>query len=705
MNATSAWRTLAISALGICLLTGSHMGDLRWEPLCEPSVGGWVTSLAVSPHDPKRVLVGGDILGIGLSLDGGETWQGTFGLRCWEIADFTWHPRDPNVVWAGTMGGPYVSRDGGRTWTSSRAGLPAVNGGTYSAPIQRVCFDPNNPGRLLAFGGSHREYQTDRPGEWGAVWESTNGGATWSRLSTVKPGGGNVMDAAFAAGSSDRIYAAVDGYGPVVSEDGGKTWHLRRSGLPTAGVKDIAVHPVDPDVAVVAVWNHAAGEGTRGAGGIWWTRNAGASWEPRNAGIRQNRGPNENFVTKMKSIAIAPSSPRRWVTSDIAYDNPGVYVTDNQGEGWTRHGAGSPFMPSGGNFTGLEFSPRDAETLFVFGSEYILRSTDGGRTWSDVSSRLVNGGVRGRGYSGWVATRFAFHPTDPQRSLFAGLDHGFGWQSRDGLRSWTRGSGLENWFGAQEIAWSANDHIYLACGQFGNFTGIARSQDGGRTYTLLHGPERGLPAANKFDGKEPRGLYCLADNPAHVWAVIGGELYRSTNHGETWSKQECGPEPRRIAGDPRNPRRFFVTCRDGVYEAIEGGARFARMEGSPAEGHRLTVDTLGRVYVLPWRAANGGIWRLENNRWTRLRDDPYLQDIAVDPANPRRMMAVSNDHPYHDETFATGVWTSEDDGKTWRQQNLGLAQLRTETVAVSPRDPSLWIVGTGGRGFFFTRWQ
>jgi hypothetical protein len=68
------------------------------------------------------------------------------------------------------------------------------------------------------------------------------------------------------------------------------------------------------------------------------------------------------------------------------------------------------------------------------------------------------------------------------------------------------------------------------------------------------------------------------------------------------------------------------------------------------------------------------------------------------------MMAVSNDHPYHDETYATGVWTSEDDGRTWRQQNNGLAQLRVETVAVSPHDPDLWIVGTGGRGYFITRW-
>ena len=54
------------------------------------------------------MLIGGDILGIGLSLDGGETWQGTYGLRCWEIEDFAWRATNASTVWAGTMGGPYV---------------------------------------------------------------------------------------------------------------------------------------------------------------------------------------------------------------------------------------------------------------------------------------------------------------------------------------------------------------------------------------------------------------------------------------------------------------------------------------------------------------------------------------------------------------------------------------------------------------------
>jgi hypothetical protein len=55
--------------------------------------------------------------------------------------------------------------------------------------------------------------------------------------------------------------------------------------------------------------------------------------------------------------------------------------------------------------------------------------------------------------------------------------------------------------------------------------------------------------------------------------------------------------------------------------------------------------------------------------------------------------------------WSSDVCSSDlDDAVTWTQQNFGLAQLRAACVAVSPQDSDLWIVGTGGRGYFITRW-
>ena len=49
--------------------------SLGWVPLGESAVGGRITGLAVNPANPNVVLVGGDMLGVGLSVDGGRTWE------------------------------------------------------------------------------------------------------------------------------------------------------------------------------------------------------------------------------------------------------------------------------------------------------------------------------------------------------------------------------------------------------------------------------------------------------------------------------------------------------------------------------------------------------------------------------------------------------------------------------------------------------
>src|SRR5262249_49529264 len=152
------------------------------------------------------------ILGTGLSTDGGWTWQQTSGFVNFELGDFTWHPTISTIAWAGTLGGPYESTDGGLTWTAQRNGMPGASTAYCSAPIQKVIFDPNNPNTLLAFGGNQRDFITPQSGTtaYGAVWKSTNGGANWSKLTTLGGSGvtgANIRNACFAAGSSSIVYA------------------------------------------------------------------------------------------------------------------------------------------------------------------------------------------------------------------------------------------------------------------------------------------------------------------------------------------------------------------------------------------------------------------------------------------------------------------------------------------------------------------
>jgi hypothetical protein len=641
--------------------------------------------------------LGGDILGIGLSVDGGDSWKGAYGLQCFEIADFTWHPTDPDVVWVGTLGGPYQSTDGGRHWTSRRTGMPAVSQWTWTVPIQKILYDPNDPARLLAFGGNHHGWG-GAVAEYGNVYESTNSGGSWSRLATIMAGG-DIAAAAFAAGSSTLLYAAVKDYGVCVSDTGGATWQLRTNGLPCGRVTDLVVHPANPLAVYVAMSNRPLGTGEYEAGGVWTTTDGGTNWMPRNVGLRQNTGSDPNYVSKFKSLAIHPLNPNRLITADTAWNNAGAYVSDNGGESWTKYNARSIAMPSGANLTGVEFDPADPDTCFGFGAEYLLRSRDGGCTWEDISSLVVAGepGFRGRGFAGWVTTQFRWHPTDPQRAIFTGFDHGFGWQSRNGLRTWTRGRGLPAWGGATDVSWGPDDSVFMTYGQSDGTYGIARSLDGGESFTMLNGAALGLPTSG-----HPRSVYARPDVSGDVWICWNG-LRRTTDFGANWSTTPAGADPCWIAADPIDPQRIYVSCTDGVYQSTNG-ISFFRMTGSPSETTRLTVDSSSRVLAVKWRKSGGGLYRSGPNRWAQLRPDQYIRSVAVDPGNPQRLMVATCDDPYHDDTFATGIWTSEDDGRAWTQQNLGLPHLKGMCVSVSPHDPDLWIVGTGGRGFFITRW-
>ncbi len=125
------------------------------------------------------------------------------------------------MVWAGTMSGPCVSRDGGHHWEWKRQCFPPVSWGSYSAPVQKILIDPQRAGRLLAFGGSRRRWSNpDGKAVW-AVWESVDDGTSWKELSRID-GHADVMASGFGPGTNPPIYVALHNKGVWVSTDGGR---------------------------------------------------------------------------------------------------------------------------------------------------------------------------------------------------------------------------------------------------------------------------------------------------------------------------------------------------------------------------------------------------------------------------------------------------------------------------------------------------
>ena len=133
-----------------------------------------------------------------------------------EIEAFTVfvHPRDPNLVFAGTADGVYRSTDRGQNFR--RADFP-----DRGVQVWSFLHDDADPKRMLA-GGSPV-----------SIYRSKDGGASWKRMPDPQlpihakmPFSCRVMRFAPHARCRGEIFAALEVSGVMRSTDGGESWKL-----------------------------------------------------------------------------------------------------------------------------------------------------------------------------------------------------------------------------------------------------------------------------------------------------------------------------------------------------------------------------------------------------------------------------------------------------------------------------------------------
>ena len=695
-----------------------------FSQLGEPGVGGRITSVAFDPQNPDRVFVGGDLLGIALTDDFGQTWQSTTGLASWEIGDITTTPTADGRIWTGSLSGPQSSTDG-VNWTLSRNGMPALSDSQYSLAIETILVDPTNNSRLLAFNGNQRNWVAPGAispvtGNWdgdGSVWESTDGGQSWSLLATVSAAS-NIRAAAHNADGS-LLYAAVANQGVFVSTDGGSSWQATNAGLPHANPYDITAHPTDDQVAWVSLGEGPQVDGNFLAGGIWKTVDGGANWNAVNDGLNIVSNATAFNTGSFHQIVVAPSQPDVLFTSNVAPGQAAVYRSDDGGDTWVVVADGSTPRPNAYDSALRAFDigvhPTDADRVVIGSDDTLLGSTNGGNTWSDLTteegeSRFFSG----RGYSGLVSTDIVFNPADPDEIILLGFDGGNFIQSIDGGESWRRTvQDVSAWGGAIEAAYSITnpEQIYVLLGQFDNFRGVGVSNNGGTSFSLTVGAGAGLPEIGNVpggpNGEFPggaNGLAVIDDGGTDiVFAVVGGQFYRSTDNAESFALHQ-GPTSLDGALDVAadTDGNVFVTTGSGAFVSTDGGVSFTATNGTPSGLSTLyaSASEPGVIYGVAFRAGEGGAYRFDGTSWERIFDDFFSHGIAIDPENPNNLAVVTTEPQFNDVSSATGVHLSDDGGQTWTAVVDGLPLTRLRTAEFDPSNPDRLVVGTTGRGFY-----
>ena len=682
--------------------------------LTEPGVGGRITSIAFDPANPDRLFVGGDLLGIAVTDDFGDTWQSTTGLASWEIGDITTTASADGRIWTGSLSGPQSSTDG-IDWTLSRNGMPEISSARYSLATEAVLIDPNNNSHLLAFNGNQRDWQApgavdpSGSGQWtgdGSVWESLDSGSSWTQLSTVAPAG-NIRAAAFNANGT-QLYGAVARRGVFVSTDGGATWTQSAEGLPHGNPYDITAHPTDPNTAWVSMGDGPEVNGRIVAGGIWRTTNAGASWEAANEGLSIVSNSTAANTGSFHQIVVAPSDPDRLYTSNVAPGQAAIYRSDDGGSSWSIIADATTRRPNPyqGALRAFDIGvhPADADRVAIGSDDTLLGTTDGGATWTDLTTREdTEGFFSGQGYSGLVSTDIVFNPNDPNDVTLLGFDGGNFIQTIDGGLTWRRTiQDISAWGGGVEAAYSPNnpDRIYVLLGQFSNFRGIGISDNGGSTFRLAAGASAGLPEVSNVTGGAAGMAVTDANGTDLVFAVVGELLYRSDDAGDSFSEVPGISGARDVAVTPDGS--VFVSTSGGTLLSTDGGTGFNPAGAPPAGITTLYTSQAepGVVYGVAFREGDGGMYRFDGGEWTQLFDDFFAHGVAVNPENPQQLAVVTTEPQFNDISSATGVHLSNDGGASWTPIVDGLPMTRLRTAEFDPANPERLVVGTTGRGFY-----
>jgi photosystem II stability/assembly factor-like uncharacterized protein len=222
----------------------------------------WTAPIAVSPHDPKVVYHGANVLF--RTADGGQTWTAISpdltrddkSKEKWSGGPITGDntgveyyctifaiaesPREKGLIWVGSDDGlVHLTRDGGKTWTNVTGNVPGMpEWGTVSL-IEPSPFDAATAYLVV---DDHR-MDDMRP----YLWKTSDYGKTWRSLAGALPSDVYLHAVREDPKKRGQLYLGTE-RGVAFSADDGATWTPLELNLPTVAVHDLVVK--DDDLVV-----------------------------------------------------------------------------------------------------------------------------------------------------------------------------------------------------------------------------------------------------------------------------------------------------------------------------------------------------------------------------------------------------------------------------------------------------------------------
>ncbi len=353
-----------------------------------------------------------------------------------------------------------------------------------------------------------------------------------------------------------------------------------------------------------------------------------------------------------------------------------LYRSHDGGETWTAlFGLG---------LRSVAIDPVDPSRIYA-GGDRLVRSTDGGRTWETTYSRTPLDVTSLAVVPGRPSVVFAVHATGVLRSA----DGGGTWSPVLADRP------------VREIAVAPASPRTVYAASYGE---VFKSTDAGKNWSLVAAPVSddrelilGIVAAPSSSGT----LYAL------VLPLLGGQdLFRSDDGARSWRRVGRVPESTtHVLVDSRSPSRLYAGG-FGIFVSEDGGMTWRRiLQGlpQPPYGESLRITALAADPSRPGILYAG----IEERGIAKSTNSGYGWRIGVETGLSQAFVRTFKFHPLRPDTIYLGLtgsgsraFRSTDGGRTWKSFARRINRDGLYDLAFDPTDPDL-LYTTGGSG----QWQ
>lgn len=638
-----------------------------------PGIASSIGAIAVAPSDHNVMYVGtgesdirsdfstGD--GVYKTTNAGRTW--TFaGLRdTHTIAALVVDPRNPNVVYAASLGhvfkpnserGIFKSSDGGRTWRR-RLFVDDKTGGVD------LVMDPRRPTVLYAamWEAQRLPWRLTSGGPGSGLYKTTDAGAHWIKISTNRGYATGVLGkigVSVSASDPRTVYSIVQAHdgGVYRSSDGGLTWHhvnaemeLRQRGFYYSA---IFADPANPQVAYVPEVE-----------GVFRTTDGGSTF---------------SLITMPHPdchiLWINPQNPKILLEGD----DGGATVSVDGGQTWSTEGN----QPTGQYY---KVAIDDQFPFHVFGAQQDEGAFETvSAAWDGISERYVYPTAWGE--STWVAPQ----PHDRDSAFGSGyssalvqLDRKTGqYQNVSPWPIYTQGVAASQ--SQYRFGWThpvffnpADPKELLTAGQV-----VFSSMDLGQTWKVIspdltrndpatEGPSGGPVMLDQTGAETFPDIASLAASPLDpdiLWAgSADGLVHVTTDHGAHWSS----------VTPPELAQRAQITTIEPSH-TDKAAAFLSASRYMWDDFHPYVYATTD--YGAHWSEISNG-----------LPPEQYVFVVRQDPREPRLLFAGTR----------STVYVSFDAGENWQPLTLDLPGVQVRDLAIDPREGEV-VAATHGRSFW-----